>query len=49
MTKERLHSHREQFIYKFGSQFYDQTSIVEQCTLQIYMKQIMINLSQIIV
>ena len=27
--------HREQFIRKFCSQFYHQTLIVEQCTLQI--------------
>ena len=33
--------HREQFICKFGSQFYHQTLIVKQCTLQIYIKQAM--------
>ena len=33
---------REQFLYKFGCQFYHETLIsAEQCALQIYIKQAM--------
>ena len=40
----RILRHREQVICKFGSQFYHQTLIVEQCALQIYIKQAMTTL-----
>ena len=40
VSDKKFRHHREQFICKFGSQFYHQTLVVEQCTLQIYIEQV---------